>query len=148
MILWKEKPIPKYLARFDSSLVSSLSISLVSFCITWKHQKTIGFLKFYGLQKETNVMKLVTRKLFSNTGIYRKAMVWINPSCPDTERREKINLNFYFPLLCIVSKGFMKALKVFIIPFAEDLIFILKQHSERVRAGRVNTLICNFYWSL
>ena len=126
MILWKEKPIPKYLARFDSSLVSSLSTSLVSFCITWKHQKTIGFLKFYGLQKETNVMKLVTRKLFSNTGIYRKAMVWINPSCPDTERREKINLNFYFPTSLHCLERFHEGLKGLHNTFCGRLNFYFK----------------------
>ena len=42
----------------------------------------------------------------------------INHSHPDRGQREKINLNFYFKLLCGASKSFMKALKVFIIkPF-------------------------------
>ena len=41
----------------------------------------------------------------------------INPSCPGPGQREKINLNFYFTLLCGASQGFMKAFKAFIKPF-------------------------------
>ena len=41
----------------------------------------------------------------------------INPLRPDSGRREKINLNFYFHTSCGASKGFMKALKAFIKPF-------------------------------
>ena len=37
--------------------------------------------------------------------------------CSNPGRREKINLNFIFTLLCDASKGFMKALKAFIKPF-------------------------------
>ena len=38
----------------------------------------------------------------------------INPSRPNSERREKINVSFVFTLLYEASKRFMKALKVYI----------------------------------
>ena len=40
-----------------------------------------------------------------------------NPSRPNSERREKIELIFIFTLLCGASKGFTKAFKAFIKPF-------------------------------
>ena len=40
----------------------------------------------------------------------------INSSRPDPGRRDKINLNLFFTLLCGASKSFMKALKAFIKP--------------------------------
>ena len=39
-----------------------------------------------------------------------------NPSRPDPERREKINVSFYFCIVCGPSKGFIKALKAFTKP--------------------------------
>ena len=41
----------------------------------------------------------------------------VNSSRTSPGRREKIKLMFIFILLCGASKGFMKALKVFIKPF-------------------------------
>ena len=38
-------------------------------------------------------------------------------SRPNPRRKEKINLNFYFALLCCAWKGFMKVFKAFIKPF-------------------------------
>ena len=62
---------------------------------------------------------------------------------PDGER--KLTELFIFSLLCVVSKGFMKAFKAFIKPFDAtqrslkiNLIFVLIQLSEMHRAGRVN----------
>ena len=49
-------------------------------------------------------------------------LVQIKPSSPDPGRREKINLNFFFTLLCGASKG-----------------FILIQLSEMHGAGRVKS---------
>ena len=40
-----------------------------------------------------------------------------NPSRPDSGRREKINLNFYFQTSLEASKSFIKALKTFLKPF-------------------------------
>ena len=40
----------------------------------------------------------------------------INPSLPNPRRREKINLNFNFTLLCGASKDFMKAVKFQTVP--------------------------------
>ena len=37
-------------------------------------------------------------------------------SRPNPRRKEKINLNFYFALLCYAWKGFMKVFKAFIKP--------------------------------
>ena len=45
--------------------------------------------------------------------VYKITEININASPPNSGRREKINL-FFFKLLCGISKGFMKALKVFI----------------------------------
>ena len=39
-----------------------------------------------------------------------------NPSHPNPGWREKINLDFFFTLLCGAWKGFMRALKAFIKP--------------------------------
>ena len=35
----------------------------------------------------------------------------MNPFCPDTGRKEIINLNYYFALLCGASKTFYEDLK-------------------------------------
>ena len=44
-------------------------------------------------------------------GLYFGGNLVFYPSRPDSEQREKINLNFFFTLLCGASKRFMKAFK-------------------------------------
>ena len=72
----------------------------------------------------------------------------INHSRPNPGRREKINLNFYFPTFLCAS-GFVKASKAFIKPFDAPqrcakirikLIFTFIQISEMQRAGRLKDL--------
>ena len=109
IIFRKEKPIPKYFAWFDSSFVASLSLWLVSFCASWKHQKTRTFLK-------TNSTNGVSRKFFSNFGINWEVLVSINPSRPDPGI-EKTKLNFYIhaSLWCLIRfhEGFKGLHKTF-----------------------------------
>ena len=56
--------------------------------------------------------------------IEKKNKICIKPSCPDTGRREKINLSFIFNLLCGPLKGLLKALKTFIKPFEPPQISV------------------------
>ena len=42
--------------------------------------------------------------------IPQRHSIVFNPCRPDSGRKEKINLNFYFHFFCGASKGFMKRL--------------------------------------
>ena len=48
----------------------------------------------------------------------------INPSHPNPERREKINVNFVFTLLYEASERFMKALKVYIEYCSSNIVIL------------------------
>ena len=69
------------------------------------HTENIFFNYFYALFTSGKLLKSQFQLQFS-----------LNPSRPDTRRREKINLNFYFlTLWCL--KGFIKVFKAFIHSF-------------------------------
>ena len=76
-------------------------------------------------------------------------MIFVSPSRPYLERREKIKWKFLFPyfFFVVAQKGFMKAFKAFIKPFEApqrivkrkiDLIFILIQLSAMHGVGKVS----------
>ena len=73
-----------------------------------------------------------------------------NPPRPDPGKKKKRKLTsfFIYTLLCVASKGLVKALKAFIKPFEAPqgknetkLIFILTQLSKMHGAGRVKKII-------
>ena len=77
--------------------------------ITREDKKLVNDLNYDGTEFP------VREKDFRKIG--KKNNIWIKPSCPNPERREKINLSFIFTILCGPLKGFIKALKTFIKPF-------------------------------
>ena len=98
----------------------------------------------------TRVFILHTETLGYNILSLMETGSLLNPSRPNPRQREKNYLDFHFHTSLWSSKGFMKALKAFIKPFAAPqrsakikfkLIFILTQISSMYSTGSVNTML-------